>query len=105
MLVFQVVLSFLRYVIFVRTRVPFGTVSVHVYTWCWCCPTHGEYFRRRGGKAFTDVSVEPELVSSYTVVRCNWNEGRGEEHTVESTLTDSPQVSGGRSGPGIGVYP
>ncbi len=37
-----------------------------------CCsvgsPTPGEYFRRRGGKAFTDVSIERELVSSYTVV-------------------------------------
>ena len=38
----------------------------------WCCsggsPTPGEYFRRRGGKAFTDVSVERELDSSYTMV-------------------------------------
>ena len=37
----------------------------------WCCsggsPTPGEYFRRRGGKAFTDVSVERELDSSYTM--------------------------------------
>ena len=36
-----------------------------------CCsggsPTPGEYFRRRGGKAFTDVSVERELDSSYTM--------------------------------------
>jgi hypothetical protein len=55
------------------------------------------------GKAFTDVSVERELVSSYTVVRCNWNEGRGEGHTVESTLTDLPHVSGGRSGSGVRV--
>ena len=58
------------------------------------------------GTAFTDVSVERELDSSYTMLAwtwCNWNEGRGEEDTVESTLTDSPQVSGGRSGPGIRV--
>ncbi len=46
-----------------------------------------------GERRFTDVSVERELVSSYTVVsvvRCNWNEGRGEERTVESALMGSP---------------
>ena len=45
------------------------------------------------GTAFTDVSVERELDSSYTMLAwtwCNWNEGKGEERTVESALMDSP---------------
>jgi hypothetical protein len=53
---------------------------------------HLAMFSGVGERRSRTLSVERELVSSYTFVflRRNWNEGKGGEHTVDSTLTNSP---------------